>query len=121
LRRLLVGIERDIEPQGDLHMALKIRSPMELAGLTSVMSVATDQEKRIALLGERYRKVQINIEELIGAHTEHATDLEQYEDTLRKKIEGMVVTSNGGDPLSDGQDGQQSGEGGNTIKGVKAP
>lgn len=101
-------------------MALKIKKPMELAGLTSVMSVADDQEKRIAALGERYKGVQIKIEELIGAHSEHATDLETFEDKLRKKIESMVVTTNGGHPLSDGQDGQQSEENGQVITGVKA-
>lgn len=100
-------------------MALKIKKPMELAGLTSAMSIADDQEKRIAALAERYKGVQINIEELIGAHAEHATDLETYEKALRKKIESMVVVSNT-EGNGDGQDGQTSGENGQVITGVKA-
>jgi hypothetical protein len=120
LRRMLMAIERNPELLENWPMALKIKKPMELAGLTSVMAVAGDQEKRIAALGERYKKVQINIEELITAHADHATDLEQYEGDLRKKIESMVVVTNGGDPLDGGQDGQHSGEGGQTITGVKA-
>lgn len=100
-------------------MALKIKKPMELVGLQTVMSIAVDQEKRIAALAEVYKGAQINIEELISAHTEHAGDLVAYEAALRKKIESMVVVSNT-EGNGDGQDGQSSEENGQVITGVKA-
>lgn len=88
-------------------MALKIRQPIELAGLTSRMMRAEAHEKAIANLGKRYDGVQDRIDELVAAHTEHAGALEEYEKKLRDKIEGMVG-SNGGGPLDDGEAGLES-------------
>lgn len=90
----------------DKKPPLKIRMPIELAGLKSRMIRADGQEKSIAVLGKRYDRVQDGIDELIGAHNEHAGALEQYEDQLRKKIESMVGSN--GDPNDDGRNGQQS-------------
>lgn len=86
---------------------LKIKKPIELAGLKSRMMRAESQEKAIGDLGKRYDGIQDGIDELVAAHSEHVGELEHYESDLRRKIEGMVG-SNGGDPLSDGQDGQES-------------
>lgn len=97
-------------------MALTIKKPMELAGLSARLTRATVQETAIGDLGKRYDAVMDRIDELTAAHKQHVGDLEQYEDSLRRKIEGMLG-SNGGDPLSDGQDGQPSGQ---VINGVKA-
>lgn len=90
-------------------MTLKIRKPIELAGLKTQLIRAEAQEKAIGGLSKRYNVVQDEIDELIGAHAEHAGDLEQYAKDLRAKIEGMVG-SNGGDPFEGGQTGQGSGQ-----------
>jgi hypothetical protein len=98
-------------------MAIKIKTPIELAGLKSRMIRAEGQEKAIAAIGKRYDKVLDGIDELTGAHSEHVGALEHYESDLRRKIEGMVG-SNGGDPLDGaetGQDGQRSEERGQVI------
>lgn len=87
---------------------LKIKKPIELAGLKSHLIRADGQEKAIVKLGERYGEVLGNIDELVGAHTEHVGDLEHYAGDLRRKIEGMVG-SNGDPNETDGQDGQRSG------------
>lgn len=114
LRRFLVMVERNTKLleaiMADVKKPpLKIRMPIELAGLTSRMRRADNQEKAIGVLGKRYDRVQDGIDELVGAHNEHVGGLELYEDQLRRKIEAMV--SNGGDPLDDtGQDGQGSGD-----------
>jgi hypothetical protein len=106
LRRFL--LRRDAVMADEKKPPLKIRMPIELAGLKGRMMRADTQEKAIAVLGERYDRVQDGIDELVGAHSEHAGALELYERQLRDKIESMVG-SNGGDPLDgDGRDGQKS-------------
>lgn len=107
LRRLLMAIERNpklLEDEGVL-MSLKIKLPIELAGMAGRLQRADEQEKRIARVGTRYDAVQGRIDEAIEAHEEHAGALEHYENKLRAKIESMVASNGDGDdlPLSDGQ------------------
>lgn len=109
LRRILMAIEKtpnllDGFMANEIKRPLKIRMPIELAGLKTRMLRAEGQEKAIAKLGEGYDEVQGGIDELIGAHAEHLGDLRHYEGDLRRKIEGMIG-SNGGDPL-DGETGE---------------
>lgn len=104
LRRFL--LRRDAVMADEKKPPLKIRMPIELAGLKSRMMRADGQEKAIAVLGKRYDRVQDGIDELVGAHNEHAGALELYEHQLRKKIESMVGSN--GDPNDDGLDGQKS-------------
>jgi hypothetical protein len=110
LRLRLDILQRHPEMLGE-DMALKIKQPIELAGLKSHLIRAEGQEKTIAVLAKRYGKTLDAIDELTGAHAEHVGALEHYEADLRRKIEGMVG-SNGGDPLDGegetGQDGQSS-------------
>lgn len=110
LRLRLEWIERN--PQLLEDAMLKIKKPIELIGLKTQIIRAEGQEKQIAGLGVRYNKVQGDIDELIGAHTEHVGDLEHAAVDLRRKIEGMVGSN--GDP-NDGQTGQESDGRGQTI------
>jgi len=106
LRLRLEIIERHPELL-EQDMTLKIKKPIELAGLKSRMIRAEGQERAIVGLGKRYDDVQDGIDELIGAHAEHVGELEHYEGELRRKIEGMVGSN--GDP-TDGQSGHESGQ-----------
>ena len=88
----------------------RLPMPIELAGLTGRMTRANNQEKDIAALGKRYDKVQGDIDYAIEAHTEHLSDLEHYRDAWTKKVDSMVLKTNGGsDPLDDGSKAGQSG------------
>lgn len=109
LRRLLIAIERNPKILEDNDMAISIKKPIQLAGLSTHLMRVEAVEKVIAGVHARYEAVVPAIEELAQAHILHVGDLETYEKKLRDKIEGLIG-SNGGDPLSDGQDGQQSGD-----------
>jgi len=119
LRRLLIAIERNPQLlEGEISMSdkprLKIKLPMELAGLKHRMIRAEKQEQAIGRIGERYDDAQNGIDELIDAHAEHVGALEQYHHELRRKIEGMVA-SNGGPTDEDGQTGRSSDDQGDKV------
>jgi len=107
-----MAIERDprILEEG-LEMAkMRLPSPIGLAGLTSVMARAEQQEKDIAALDRRYINVQSDIDDAIEAHKDHVGDLEHYRDAWKRKIDGMVAKPNGGAPLDGGEKTGQPGQ-----------
>lgn len=94
---------------------LRLPMPIELAGLTGRMERAGAQEKEIQALGRRYDKVQDDIDDAIDTHDEHVGDLEHYRDAWQRKVDSMVVKTNGGgDPL----DGAKAGQSGQSSAGV---
>jgi len=88
----------------------RLPMPIELAGLTSRMTRADNQEKDIAALGKRYDKVQDDIDGAIEAHNVHVDDLEHYRDAWTRKVDSMLARPNGGDPLDGGAKTGQSGQ-----------
>lgn len=94
---------------------LRLPMPIELAGLTGRMERAGAQERQIQAIGRRYDKVQDDIDDAIDTHNEHVDDLEHYRDAWQRKVDSMVVKTNGGgDPL----DGAKAGQSGQSSVGV---
>lgn len=102
---------------------LRLPMPIELAGLTGRMERAGAQEKQIQTIGRRYDKVQDDIDDAIDTHNEHVDDLEHYRDAWKRKVDSMVVKTNGGsDPLDGAKAGQpgQSSDGADQGQGTSA-
>lgn len=116
LRLRLEILQRNPHFLEAFDMAIDIRRPMQLAGLSGRMARAEKTEKDIEVTGKRYDHVLDAIDELHDAARGHVGSLEQQENALRSKIMSMVAGSNG-DP---NEPSESSGGSGQIIAGEPA-